>query len=77
MKKSQLKQLIKEEVQKLLNESSHEYNIGDKIEYLGYPAEIKGVSDKLGEKKYHIKYLKQGVGLIAVKFVNPNDLKTI
>jgi hypothetical protein len=75
--KTQLKQIIKEEVQKLLNESSHEYNIGDKVEYLGYPAEVKGISDKLGKKLYHIKYLKQGVGLIALKFVNPNNLKSL
>jgi hypothetical protein len=76
--KSGLREIIREEIQSIFGESSQEYNIGDKVKYLDYPAEIKGISDKRplgGKKTYHIKYLKKGVGSVSVKFVNPTDLK--
>jgi hypothetical protein len=66
MQKSELRQIIREEVRSIIltelgenKTSSPQFKKGDKVTYLGYPGEITGVNTEMtGAITYNVAYNK-------------------
>ena len=70
-------QKIKEFFSKPLNEESTTFKVGDKVTYLGHPAEITAVNKEMtGEITYNVAYNK-GQGRTKASNINRDDIKRL